>query len=69
MPSPDPSQRLRSLDQSSSRFPNELTNLLHDQGYKDGLKSLRDEDSLRLIEYLDNVRSQAASTSPLPKLA
>jgi len=46
MPSPDPLQRLRPLDQSSPRFPNELTNLLHDQGYKDCLKDLRDEDSI-----------------------
>jgi len=45
MPSPHPLQRLRSLDQPSPQFSSELTDL-HDQGYKDCLKDLRDEDSI-----------------------
>ena len=56
-----PLQQLRRLDKLSPQFPDQLTGLLREQGYKDHtVTSLQDEDLSWLVEYLDDVRPRVA---------
>ena len=47
--------QLRHLNQSSLDFPDQLANLLHEQGYLDCVKNLQGRDLAWLVGYLDNV--------------
>ena len=55
MTSPELLQRFKRLDKSSPQFPDQLTNLLYKEGFKDQILKLRDEDVVWLVEYLDEV--------------
>lgn len=55
MTSPDILQQLDRLDKNSPRFPDQLTSLLYDQGFKGCIPELRDEDVVWLVKYLDKV--------------
>ena len=61
--------RFSHLNQSSSEFPGQLMNILHDKGYRDQVKSLQDHDSVWLAEYLDEVCFPVILSVSLPKLA
>ena len=52
---PEILEQLGCLDKSSPSFPNQLTSLLCEKGYKDCIPKLQDEDVVWLVEYLDNV--------------
>jgi len=60
--------QFRDLNQSSPEFPDQLTSLLHERGFKDRVKTLQDQDSGWLVEYLDNVRLPVILTNSPPKL-
>ena len=60
--------QFRDLNQSSPEFPNQLTSLLLERGFKDRVGSLQDNDSAWLVEYLDNVRTPVILTDSPPKL-
>jgi len=55
MPLPKILRRFDRLNKSSPQFPDELTNLFDEGGYKGWIFWLQDEDVSWLIEYLDNV--------------
>jgi len=62
-------QRLYELDKSSTRFPEQLDELLHDTEWVKRLELLRGGELMELIGYLDNVRSipmRTRSRSSLP---
>lgn len=52
--------QFRHLNQSSPEFPNHLTSIFNQQGYRDCVTSLQSDDSALLIEYLENVRCRVA---------
>ena len=54
-------QRLYELDRSSTRFPEQLNDLLHDEEWARQLKPLPEDELMELIGYLDDVRSIPAS--------
>ena len=51
-----PMQRLGKLDRFSAQFPEQLDQLLHDQEWIATLKLAPDNELVKLISYLDNVR-------------
>ena len=55
MPAPDPLERFRALDISSADFTEEVTKLLLDKEYQKSVPSLRGENLIWLVEFLDNV--------------
>lgn len=68
MPSLTPLQQLCRLNSSSpDQFPEQLTSLLRQRGYREGVTSLQDEDLLQLVEHLDHVCLRVTFTDPLPK--
>jgi hypothetical protein len=48
-------QQLKQLDSSSPLFPDQLTSLLYKEEYKECIPTLRDEDVVWLVDYLDGV--------------
>jgi len=56
-----PSQQLRRLDKFSPQFPDQITDLLREQGYRNHITNLQDEDLLWLVEYLNDVRLRLLS--------
>ena len=56
MPPYDPYEQLYRLDRSSSRFHDQLSNVLYGGEYKKTVLNLQDNDLIRLIDYLDEVR-------------
>jgi hypothetical protein len=56
-PSHEVLQELDRLERSSPNFPDQLASLLSRENFQDWdvCKSLREEDAVWLIEYLDNV--------------
>lgn len=56
MTSPDPLQQLRRLDRSSSKFCDQLNNVLHGEEYNRRLKNIQDNDLAGLVDYLEEVR-------------
>jgi hypothetical protein len=48
-------QQLKQLDSSSPLFPDMLTSLLFKKEYKECIPTLRDEDVVWLVDYLDGV--------------
>ena len=55
-------QRLYKLDMSSTRFPEQLNELLHDEGWVEHLHLLPKGELVGLIGYLDNVRFVSTPT-------
>lgn len=55
MPQTEILQKFKQLDTSSSAFPDQLTNLFFQREYKDCIPSLRDEEVVWLVNYLDDV--------------
>ena len=49
-------QQLRHLDKSSSRFHDQLCNILYGKEYKQSVPNLRGDDLAELVDYLDAVR-------------
>ena len=62
-----PLDRFRHLDPSSPEFPDHLTSLFHEPGYRDYVASLEDDKSAWLVEYLNDVRLCAPLTGLPPK--
>ena len=56
MSSYNPYEQLCRLDRSSSRFHDEVSNILYGGEYKQSVPNLQDNDLVRLIDYLDEVR-------------
>lgn len=61
---PNPLQRLRDLDRSSTEFPDKLTGILT-EGWIDQAQNLSPEGLRELIECLDNVSVQITFTRSL----
>ena len=64
-----PTQRLYELDKSSTQFPEQLDELLHDTEWVKCLELLPEGELMELIGYLDNVRpistrTRSRSSSP-----
>ena len=51
----NPLGQLRRLDMSSSKFPDQLHNILHGGQYKKWVLNLQDDDLVGLVDYLDKV--------------
>ena len=50
------------MDRSSTRFPEQLDRLLHDQEWIAALKLAPDDELVKLTSHLDNVRSTPTET-------
>ena len=50
-------QELHRLETSSSRFPTQIATILDGSDYKTSINTVKDEDLVQLVEYLDNVCS------------
>lgn len=48
-------QQFKQLDRSSPNFPDQLTNLLYKQEYKESIPNLQNEEVIWLVNYLDDV--------------
>ena len=55
---------LYGLDRSSARFPEQLSELLQDVGWVKEFQYLPEGDLVKLIGYLDNVRSISTAAKP-----
>jgi len=58
-------QQLPPLDKSSSRFHDQLSDILHKEEFKICVPGLQDDDLMWLVEYLDKVRRHIDSCSSL----
>lgn len=59
-------QKLHRLDKSSSRFHDQLSNLLYGEEYRQCVPNLQGDDLLWFVDYLDRVRHYTAlPRSPL----
>ena len=56
-------QRLDELDRSPDQFPEQLSQLLHDEQWIAALKVAPEDELGKLIGYLDNVRSVPTPTT------
>ena len=56
MSSYSPLRQLRRLDRSSSEFPDQVTDILYGEDYKQWVQTVRDKDLVGLVDYLDKVR-------------
>ena len=64
--SPSALQRLRLLDKSSSRFHDQVCNILYEEEYQKCVPNLQGDDSAWLVEYLNEVHHHiAVPHSPL----
>lgn len=68
MSSSDFLQQLRSLEKPSPEFPKHLMGILHQEGYKNCVVGLQNDDLAWLVEYLDNVSRRLTSGNPPLKL-
>ena len=62
-------ERLYKLDRSSTRFPEQLDELLQNDEWAEDLESLPEDELMELIGHLDNVRfisMLTKSCSPIP---
>jgi len=55
-----PLQQLFDLDKSSPRFHDQLRDIIGGKEYRERIPHLRDNDLVRLVEYLDGVSPQIA---------
>ncbi|KAF9642667.1 kinase-like protein [Thelephora ganbajun] len=53
MSSPDPLEQLRRLKSSSSKFHDQLSNILYGQEYKQWVQGIRGDEAMGLVDYLD----------------
>ena len=51
-----PLEQLRSLDQSSSEFPNQVCNVLYRKDYQQWVNNLQGNELVGFVDYLDKVR-------------
>jgi len=56
MSSPNPLEQLHRLDRSSSKFHDQVSNILRGEEYDQWVPNLQDQDSEGLVDYLDKVR-------------
>ena len=61
MTPPNPLQKLRDLDRTSSHFHNQLINFLRGNEYQDAAPGLQGEDLVWFVDYLGNVSLHAVS--------
>ena len=61
----DPLQQLSLFDSASSQFHDQFCNVIYGEGYKESVSSLRDDDLVRFIDYLDKVCCRTAYPHPL----
>ena len=57
---PNPLQQLYDLEKSSPQFYNQLRDIISGKEYRECVPHLRDDDLVRLVEYLDGVSLQIA---------
>jgi len=70
MSSNDPLRRLFRLDRSSSKFHDQVSNILYGEEYRQWVLNLRSEDLVGLVDYLDKVLHRASPLrSPPPAQA
>jgi len=60
MAPPRPLQQLFGLDKSSPRFHDQLRDIIGGKEYRERVPRLRNNDVVRLVEYLDSVSPQIA---------
>ena len=60
-------QQLRLLDKSLSGFHDQLTEVLHGEGYQQRSPNLQGDDLVWLVDYLDQVCRRVAFSPPLVK--
>ena len=66
MASHNPLTRLRRLDESSSTFQDQVSNVLYGEEYIQWIPNLQGDDLIGLVDYLDKVRrSVSLLRSPL----
>ena len=56
MPSHSPLEQLRSLDQSSPDFQDQISNILVGKKFRDWVPTIQDDSLVGLVDYLDKVR-------------
>ena len=61
MTSRDPLQQLHRLDRSSSEFPDQVSNILYREEYRQCVTNLQSGDLKRFVDYLDEVRRMCRS--------
>ena len=57
---PNPLQQLYDLKKSPPWFYNQLRSIISGEEYRERVPQLRDDDLVRLVEYLDGVSLQIA---------
>jgi len=55
MSSPNPLEQLHRLDRSSSKFHDQVSNILRGEEYDQWVPNLQDQDSVGLVDLLDKV--------------
>ena len=60
MSSRSPLKQLRHLDGSSSRFPDQVSNILYGGEYKQWVPTIQGDDLVGLVDYLDKVRCRVS---------
>ena len=68
-PSLSPLERLRRLDRSSSKFPDQLSSVLSGEEYRQCVPNLQRDGLVWLVDYLDKVRHCIACPHSLLKSA
>ena len=68
MPSLAPAQQLRRLDKSSTRFPGQISKLIHGQKYTAWVNNLHEDDPVWVVEYFDDVCPSLFSVNPFLEL-
>ena len=53
MPPRSPLKQLRRLDESSTRFPDQVNNILYGEDYTQWVQTIQGDDLVDLIDYLD----------------
>ena len=56
MPPHSPLEQLRSLDESSLEFQDQVSNILVGKKFMDWVSTIQDDDLVGLVDYLDKVR-------------
>ena len=56
MTSPNPLEQLLRLNSSLPQFDDQVSNILHGEGYRQFVKRISSTDAVRLIDFLDRVR-------------
>ena len=59
-----PLGQLRRLDRSSSKFHDQLSNILYGEEYKRWVQNLQGDDLVGFVDYLDEVRRRVLLLRP-----